>query len=207
MSTLIVCPAPSTGLTLYGQLADQDGQRFNIPSDQFQSYSSGQWGNYSFALSEQGGSSVYLANVPSSMSPRELLLLVYQQAGGSPVEGDTLIKSQALYWDGTDLVGLLSRAKQEDLLAVGAGLSEVLDILPTTTEGFADVVLDQADGIETDFTLRQSLRLILSALAGRLSGAPSGPIIIRDVNNTKNRIEATVDSNGNRTATTYNTTA
>lgn len=56
--------------------------------------------------------------------------------------------------------------------------------------------------VETGFSVEQSLRLILSALAGKLSGAPSGPILIRDVNDTKNRINATVDANGNRTAVT-----
>lgn len=207
LSTLIIVPAPSPGLTLYTHLMDQAGQRFNYPSDQFQGYSSGQWGNYSAALSEQGASAVYLGNMPGSAAPQELILLVYQQAGGSPAEGDTLLKSQPLYWEGGDLVGLLSRAKQIDLLAVGAGLSEVLDILPATTAGFADVVLDQANGVETSITPRQALRLLLAALAGKLSGSPAGPILIRNAGDTKTRINATVDENGNRTAVSYDTSA
>jgi hypothetical protein len=56
--------------------------------------------------------------------------------------------------------------------------------------------------IESSVTMEQALRLMLAALAGKLSGAPGGPIVIRDVNDTKDRITATVDANGNRTAVT-----
>lgn len=52
--------------------------------------------------------------------------------------------------------------------------------------------------IETGFSLRQILRLIAAATAGKLSGAGTSTIIIRDINDTKDRIVATVDSNGNR---------
>ena len=50
--------------------------------------------------------------------------------------------------------------------------------------------------------MRESLRLILSALVGKLSGAPGTTITIRDINDQIDRIVATVDSNGNRTAVT-----
>ena len=57
-----------------------------------------------------------------------------------------------------------------------------------------------ANGVESGVTPQQSMRIMLAALAGKLSGSPSGPIVIRNVGDTKNRITATVDSNGNRTA-------
>lgn len=57
--------------------------------------------------------------------------------------------------------------------------------------------------IEAGFTEKDAMRLILAALAGKLSGAPGpGTINIRDINDTLNRISATVDANGNRTAVT-----
>lgn len=56
--------------------------------------------------------------------------------------------------------------------------------------------------IETGFNLKQILRLIAAATAGKLSGAGTTTISIRDINDTKNRIVATVDANGNRTAVT-----
>lgn len=70
----------------------------------------------------------------------------------------------------------------------------------------ADAILDRAAGVETGRTLRQSLRLMLASLAGKLSGAATTTVTIRDTNDTKDRILATVDSNGNRTATTYDVT-
>lgn len=67
----------------------------------------------------------------------------------------------------------------------------------------ADAVLDRANGVETGFTLRQSLRLMLSALAGKLSGAATTTVVIRDVNDTTNRLVANVNGDGNRNAVTY----
>jgi len=61
----------------------------------------------------------------------------------------------------------------------------------------ADGILDRADGIETSYTLRQALRLVLSALAGKLT-ITGNSVIIRDVNDTKNRIQCTVDADEQR---------
>jgi hypothetical protein len=57
--------------------------------------------------------------------------------------------------------------------------------------------------IETSFNLKEAFRLVLSATAGKLSGAAGTTITIRNVVDDKNRIVATVDSNGNRTSLTY----
>lgn len=57
--------------------------------------------------------------------------------------------------------------------------------------------------VETGITLREAVRLILSVLAGKSSGWPDGTAkVFRDVNDTKDRITATVDADGNRTAVT-----
>lgn len=78
---------------------------------------------------------------------------------------------------------------------------QVRNVIPTDSEN-ADALLDRSNGIETSFTLRQALRLVLSALAGKLSGAATTTVVIRDVNDAKNRITATVDTDGNRTSIT-----
>jgi hypothetical protein len=49
-------------------------------------------------------------------------------------------------------------------------------------------------------TARQAMRLYLSALTSKLSGAGTGTLVFRDYNDTKDRITATVDANNNRTA-------
>ena len=64
-------------------------------------------------------------------------------------------------------------------------------------------VLDVAAGIETGLTPRQALRLMAAALAGKLSGAAGTTVTIRNaVADSKDRIVATVDSSGNRSALT-----
>lgn len=70
----------------------------------------------------------------------------------------------------------------------------------------ADALLDRADAIESGWTPRQALRIVLSALAGKLSGAATNTALIRDVTDAKTRITATVDADGNRSAVTYDKT-
>lgn len=59
-----------------------------------------------------------------------------------------------------------------------------------------------AKTIEGAFDAVESLRLANSANAGKLSGAATTTVVIRDVSDTKDRITATVDADGNRTAVT-----
>lgn len=64
-----------------------------------------------------------------------------------------------------------------------------------------DDVHDEAIGDST-ITLRQALRVILAAAAGKGSGLESTAVAYRNVADSKNVIEATVDADGNRTAVT-----
>jgi len=69
--------------------------------------------------------------------------------------------------------------------------------------GFSAYLLDEED-IETGMTLRQALRLITSATGGKVSGAGTTTITFRNaLADTADRITATVDSSGNRTAISY----
>lgn len=67
-----------------------------------------------------------------------------------------------------------------------------------------DDVLDEA--VEGSATLRQYMRGIFSALMGKSSGHESGAPVYRDAADTKDRITATTDANGNRTAITTDLT-
>lgn len=84
--------------------------------------------------------------------------------------------------------------------AIGAA-----EIAADAANEIADALLDRASAID-GYTLRQATRLILSALAAKLSGAATTTVAIRDVADTKDRITATVDSSGNRTAVTLDAT-
>jgi hypothetical protein len=72
-----------------------------------------------------------------------------------------------------------------------------------SAEEISSNLLD-AELVENGLNVRNALRLIAAAVAGKLSGAPGATITIRNaVADTKDRISASVDANGNRTAITY----
>jgi hypothetical protein len=87
-----------------------------------------------------------------------------------------------------------------DIEGNGDMASELLIGGPFTGESLSGELL--ATKVEGDITVGGALRLILASAAAKLSGAPAGPVVIRDANDTKNRITATVDANGNRLAVT-----
>ena len=93
------------------------------------------------------------------------------------------------------------KAKTDNLPAAPAATGDI----PTANQN-ADALLDRANGVESSYTPRQALRLILAALAGKISGAATTNVKIRDVGDTKDRIDATVDADGNRTAVTLDAT-
>jgi hypothetical protein len=66
-----------------------------------------------------------------------------------------------------------------------------------------DAILDEP--VDGTLTLRQAIMLIKAACAGKSSGGGTDTIVFRDHADSKNRITATVDANGNRTAVTANT--
>lgn len=74
-----------------------------------------------------------------------------------------------------------------------------------TAQDFVDDLMSEA--MEVGLTYKQSIRLLLAAMAGKVSGAGGGTITFRNpVADDKDRIVATVDASGNRTAITYDVT-
>jgi len=89
-----------------------------------------------------------------------------------------------------------------DLSALAFMEAEAGGATPLSPEGLTAELLDNQD-IETGYSLREALRLVLSSVAGKVSGAETTTITFRNIVDDKNRIVATVDSNGNRTSITY----
>lgn len=99
-------------------------------------------------------------------------------------------------------------AKTDNLPSDPADASDIaaqFASLPTAAQNAA-ALLDFSNGIETGITPRQAMRLMLAAMVGKLSGAATTTITIRNVGDTVNRIVADVDANGNRTSVTTNAT-
>jgi hypothetical protein len=87
-----------------------------------------------------------------------------------------------------------------------AGAIDAAALATDAANEIADALLDRADAIETGLTLRGAIRLDTAALAGKLSGAAGTTVTIRNVGDTKARITATVDADGNRSAVTTDAT-
>ena len=88
---------------------------------------------------------------------------------------------------------------------LAADITVTGDVL--TTGNVANAILDAVNGVEDGLTVRHALRLIAAATAGKISGAATTTITIRNaVVDDKDRITATVTSDGDRTAITYDLT-
>lgn len=88
---------------------------------------------------------------------------------------------------------------------LAASINVTGDVL--TTGNVANAILDAVSGVEEGLTVRHALRLIAAATAGKISGAATTTITIRNaVVDDKDRIVATVTSDGDRTAITYDLT-
>lgn len=89
-----------------------------------------------------------------------------------------------------------------DAATFAAGAVDAAALAADAANEIADALLDRANAVETSITTRQAMRLILAALSGKLSGAGTTTVTIRNVGDTKSRIIATVDVDGNRSAVT-----
>ncbi len=98
------------------------------------------------------------------------------------------------------------KAKTDLIPASPAAVGSAMALTSGERDAVAAALLDLANGVEAGYTPRQALRLVLSALAAKLSGAATTTVVIRDVGDTKARITAVVDASGNRSAVTLDAT-
>lgn len=77
----------------------------------------------------------------------------------------------------------------------------------TAVTEIANGLLDLTDGVETGLTPRNALKLAAAGTGGKISGAATTTVTLRNaVADSKNRMIATVDADGNRSAITYDFT-
>ena len=112
-------------------------------------------------------------------------------------DGVTLATAQALY---------APNKVVPDVAGTAAGLHSTTD---TAIAGLNDItVADIKAGIaDGTYDLEEMMRLIFSSCCAKVSGGGTTTITFRDGPDSKDRITATVDSNGNRTATTLDGSA
>lgn len=106
------------------------------------------------------------------------------------------------------LAGTGTVATSSVITALGTLAADITvtgDVL--TTGNVANAILDAVNGVEDGLTVRHALRLIAAATAGKISGAATTTITIRNaVVDDKDRIIATVTGDGDRSAITYDLT-
>lgn len=155
-----------------------------------------------------------------------LVLTVAKSANALPVRHEFQVVEENVYdaWyaasaaAGTDLASILtdtSTTLQAELDGIQADTEDIQSRLPAALvggridatvdgtgmeSGAVDAILDEV--VEGSYTMRQFLRLFASALGAKVSGAATTTIVFRDTGDTKDRITATVDEDGNRTAIT-----
>jgi hypothetical protein len=130
------------------------------------------------------------------------VIAALQGAAGLVASGQVAAAAQALgsllaSLDGSGVVSATPRAR--GVLAATLDTAAVGETTPGTV---AAEILD-AQIVEAGMTVRQALRLCAAALAGKVSGAEGATVTFRNAAaDSKDRIVASVDANGNRTAVT-----
>lgn len=109
------------------------------------------------------------------------------------VATQSLLATVAGYID-TEVAAI--KAKTDNLPASPAATGAQMAL----TAAAVDAVLDEI--VEGTTTFRELLRGFASALVGKASGLGTTTAVFRDIGDTKDRITATVDADGNRTAVT-----
>lgn len=177
-----------------------------------------------FQISKDGGAFTNLTTLPSANPASGRAVMIDLSA--SEMTADNIViqcvdASGAEWCD--QMINLQTTASQLDDLATAADLATVAgyldtevaaikaktDLIPAspaavgdipTAAAVADAVWDEA--VDSTITARQSIRLANSALGGKASGLNTTTAVYRDLADTKDRISATVDADGNRTAVT-----
>lgn len=131
------------------------------------------------------------------------VLRVDKDFGGQNVAVNTVVSEG----NGAYSLQLTAAEMNADMITVlvpVTGYADLVIEITTAAYNFDTVIaglLDLADGIEVGLTLRQAHRLEAAAAAAKLSGAATNTVTIRNaVADSKDRIVATVDASGNRTA-------
>ncbi len=120
-----------------------------------------------------------------------------------PFEGDHTLNVQGnLYSE--DGASPFARTIGDYNVAISLTTSSLVEGISTSgsTIDFADLLDNEF--IESGLTFRQALRLMAAVLGGQASGAASSVMVFRNaVQNSKDRVVAEVDEDGNRVGVSY----
>lgn len=190
MSNELILKLPDTGLALQAIIWGPDhvtrwnGMAFVAPS----SIADAAWATGMLAMTEQltadgTRTGTYVGNFPAAITAAGEYWCEFV-AGASPTPGQIARGVQTVIWNG------------------------IATAMLTTAErtAIADSLLDRANGVETNKTLRQALRIIAAVVGGRVSGANTGVESFVGIDGATSRVRVTTDTAGNRTGVEYDPT-
>lgn len=111
--------------------------------------------------------------------------------------------SSGLYQDHSTTMTNVPSVTVQYIVYSDSGHTTIDTAYETVLETFERDELIDTPEVESTISIKETLRLVLAALAGKISGANTHTVTIRNVGDSKDRITATVDDYGNRTAITY----
>src|SRR6266850_7041705 len=95
----------ATGSAVYSHILNRSSRIWS--GIIFEVYNSGNYPAYSVPLVEQGLSGVYIGNFPVTISDEDTYEIIhYVRLGGSPTEGDPVIGTSTVKWDGAGLAAI-----------------------------------------------------------------------------------------------------
>jgi hypothetical protein len=167
------------------------------------------------AISEIGSGWYKVAGNATDSASLGPLILHATATGADPV--DTVFNVSAALVD--DIAAVLPSSAPGTaggLLRAGTNLAtsftEGVAISNSITNGHGLSITSNGTGsplnfnIETGYTFQDAMRLMSSAMLAKVSGMSTTTVVFRNVGDTKNRITATVDAAGNRSAITLDAT-
>lgn len=109
--------------------------------------------------------------------------------------------------NGNGHVASVLHSSEPDSIVVGAFAAGAIDAAALASDAATEIATATLGAtVEGSETLQQSMRLVRAATVGKLSGAATTTVTIRDAADSKARITATVDADGNRLAVTTDAT-
>lgn len=203
----------------YVALVDQANTKLHKASP---TISSGDW-----KVSIDGGTLNNLATLPTNTPASSVMVKISLSAAEMTGDVITVVGIDASGAEWASLVLVLSTVtNQFDSLATQASVNTIDDFLdtemaavlaavdtevaaikaktdnlpaaPAAVGDIPTVVNILAGVVEGTRTVKGALRLMLSVLSGRSNGGGTVTVSFRDEANTKNRVQATVDTSGNR---------
>lgn len=157
-----------------------------------------------------GITTLTISTIPTPLLAGDILKIYVQGlAGDTAIDGVTEIFRSDVLTD-SDLTPLAKtthlqevedkvdtiKAKTDNLPASPAAVGSAM----TLSSSGVDAILDEV--VVGTYTMRQLLKVMSAALAGKETGGGTSTITFRGVDDTTNVIVATVDTNGNRSAVT-----